>query len=460
VIPGNYVVHAYRSGYVNPAPDGIRLKEGGQDRRVTVTANQVAENIHLSLVRGAVVAGRVLDPDGRPLPGMSVDARFPTPSSQNLDGEAYYLGAGETTNERGEFRIINLEPGKYAVSADSDYRAPQKSGEFAKTYFPHYVDIDDATVISLNSGEALEGLDITVQPPRKSFKVSGKIVDPRGIVKADSGITALHLIPLDKPGPHSNRTTLLGNESDERLEFEVHAFPGRYDLYVDIGDAVAGRATIDVRDSDLDGIAVSVGGVEVRGQVMVVGQVPRPLTGNPYLTLATADITTQPGKLDESGFFTIPEVINGVWKAQWASPQNNLVVADARQGSESVYDRGIVVNDPPDPIQIVLSPVGSIDGLVRDGKQQAVAGAHIVIVPAVGGIQRTSSDAAGRFAFEKVAVGEYRIYAMRASEFPDERILPTPSAVRTFLGRYAPQSRIAKILSGETVSVVTTIVEP
>jgi hypothetical protein len=81
-------------------------------------------------------------------------------------------------------------------------------------------------------------------------------------------------------------------------------------------------------------------------------------------------------------------------------------------------------------------------------------------VPAVGGIQRTSSDAAGRFAFEKVAVGEYRIYAMRASEFPDERILPTPSAVRTFLGRYAPQSRIATILSGETVSVVTTIVEP
>jgi hypothetical protein len=425
-----------------------------------VAVNQVAENINMSLVRGVVVAGRVLDPDGRPLPGMSVDARFPTPSSQNLEGAAYYLGAGGTTNERGEFRIINLEPGKYAVSADYDNRDRNEPAEFARTYFPRFVDIGDATVISLNSGEAREGLVITMQPSRKSFKVSGKILDPRGIVKGDSGITDLHLIPLDKPGPHSNRTTLLHNESDERLEFEVHAFPGRYDLYVDIGDAVAGRTTIDVRDDDLRDIAVSVGGVEVRGQVVVLGQVARPLIGNPYLTLATEDISTQPGKLDDSGSFTIPEVINGVWRAQWASPQNNLVVVDVKQGSESVYESGFAVNDRLDPIQIVLSPVGSIDGVVRDGKQQTVAGARIVIVPAVGGVQRTTSDAAGRFAFPKVAVGEYRVYAIRASEFPNDGILPTLGALRTFLGRYASQSKIATVLSGETVSVAATIVEP
>jgi hypothetical protein len=445
---------------VNPAPEGIRLKEGGQDRRVTVAANQVAESLAMSLVRGAVVSGRVLDPAGKPLPGMNVDARFPTPNSQNLEGAAYYLGAGATTDERGEFRIINLEPGKYAVSADYDYRAPNKSGEFARTYFPRSLDIDDATVISLNSGEARESVIITMQPPRKSFKVSGKIVDPRGIVKADSGITALHLLPLDKPGPHSNRTTLLGNGSGERLEFELHAFPGRYDLYVDIGDAVAGRTTIDVRDSDLDGVAVSVGGVEVRGQVVALAQVARPLIGNPYLTLATADITTQPGRLDDSGFFTIPEVINGIWRAQWSSPQDNLVVVDVRQGSESVYDSGFAVNDSPDPIQILISTVGSIDGVVIDGKQQTVAGAQVLIVPAVGGVQRTTSDAAGRFAFPKVAVGEHRLYAIRASQFPNDETLQTTSSLRTFLGRYASQSRIATVLSGETVSVETTIVEP
>jgi hypothetical protein len=391
---------------------------------------------------------------------MSVDARFPTPSSQNLEGATYYLGTGGQTNERGEFRIINLEPGKYTVSADHDNREQRTPKQFARTYFPRYVDINDATVILLNSGEAREGLDITMQPPRKSFKVSGKILDPKGIVKADSGITALHLIPLDSPGPHSNRTTYLRNESDERLEFEAHAFPGRYDLYVDIGDAVAGRTTIDVGDSDLRDIAVSVGGVEVRGQVVVLGQVAVPLIGSPYLTLATADISTQHGKLDDSGVFTIPEVINGVWKGQWASPQNNLVVVDVKQGSESVFESGFAVNDRPDPIQIVLSPVGSIDGVVRDGKQQIVAGAHIVIVPAVGDVQRTTSDAAGRFAFPKAAIGEYRVYAMRASEFPNDEIPQTPSSLRTFLGRYIPQSRITTVSTGETVSVVTTVVEP
>jgi hypothetical protein len=62
VIPGKYVLHASRPGYVNPAINGVRLKDGGEDRAVTVAPGQLAQNADLTLIRGAVVAGRVVDP--------------------------------------------------------------------------------------------------------------------------------------------------------------------------------------------------------------------------------------------------------------------------------------------------------------------------------------------------------------------------------------------------------------
>src|SRR4030095_15275618 len=67
VIPGKYVVRASRPGYVNPAINSVRLKDSGEDRAVTVAPGQLADNANLTLIPGAVVAGRVLDPEGKPM---------------------------------------------------------------------------------------------------------------------------------------------------------------------------------------------------------------------------------------------------------------------------------------------------------------------------------------------------------------------------------------------------------
>jgi len=481
VLPGKYVLLARRSGYVNPAVNGVRLRDGGAERAVTVGPGQRVENADLTLVPGAVVAGRVLDPDGKPLVRMRVDARFAAPSSQNLDGVPYWLGAGTETNDRGEYRIPGLEAGKYLIAAENPNNTADVAGDFAKTYFPRTVDDSRATVVTLGIGEVRESLDITMQPPssRKTFKISGKVVSPTGAYTQFSGASEIYLIPTDSPALHSIRETLINNESDvegdaNHVNFEFHAFPGNYDIYVDVNPdvrkgyshsevGVAGKATITVRDEDIEDITITAGGVEVRGQVVVREETGTKPTGFAYLRLASEDVATQSGKPGDDGSFTIPAVINGVWKGQWRSPQNDLVVIDVRQGAESVFENGFAVSDQtPEPIQIILMPVGAIDGIVRDGQQQPVAGAEILLLPASPNegnsalIQRTSTDAAGRFTIPIAAMGGYSLYALSVSDFPPGSIPESPAALRTFLAPYADQGKPATVTAGVSVSVTLT----
>src|SRR6185295_5082489 len=106
----------------------------------------------------------------------------------------------------------------------------------------------------------------------------------------------------------------------------------------------------------------------------------------------------------------------------WLSPQKDLVVIDVRQGAESVFENGFTVNGrTPEPIQMILSPVGAIDGIVRDAQQQRLAGARILLLPSPPNegnsalFQRTAADAAGRFTIPTAAVGDYILYALCSS---------------------------------------------
>jgi hypothetical protein len=181
------------------------------------------------------------------------------------------------------------------------------------------------------------------------------------------------------------------------------------------------------------------------------------------LSLASEDVSTQSGKPADDGSFTIPAVINGVWKGRWLSPQKDLVVIDVRQGAESVFENGFAVSGrTPEPIQLILSPVGAIDGIVRDARQQPVAGAEVLLLPSSLNegnsalIQKTSADAAGRFTIPTAAVGEYALYALSLSDFPPGSIPETPAALRTFLAPYADQRKPATVPADVNVSITLT----
>ena len=109
VAPGAYRIDAQKTGLVP-------LNLLGQNRTTDVVAGRSVE-LDLQLQKGGVIAGRLLDPSGEPLP----DARIMALRRVTLPGALPRLigaaGPGTQTNDLGEFRVSGLAPGEYYVAA-------------------------------------------------------------------------------------------------------------------------------------------------------------------------------------------------------------------------------------------------------------------------------------------------------------------------------------------------------
>src|SRR5262245_23866535 len=126
VLPGEYRLIATRSngGYV-PAEYGQRspTSEGAP---FTITAGQKLNGIQLAMSPTGSISGRVYDREGDPVAHAQVNALRPI----YRDGRRV-LTIVQTveTNDRGEYRLFWLTPGRYYVSARPDIaKLPSEPG--------------------------------------------------------------------------------------------------------------------------------------------------------------------------------------------------------------------------------------------------------------------------------------------------------------------------------------------
>jgi hypothetical protein len=155
---GNWRVSALKSGYAD-------LME-----RVAVPAAQPLTGLELRINRYAVITGRVVDSDNRPVVGARVMAL--TPSSE--DGETVWRNAsgrgpgGGQTDDRGEYRVWGLSPGPYVVGAYPNAEVSSAGilrFESSGAFYPNVRTLADADRISVDWGQVRERLDLRLDPP-------------------------------------------------------------------------------------------------------------------------------------------------------------------------------------------------------------------------------------------------------------------------------------------------------
>src|SRR4029077_14275702 len=113
ISPGRYRLVVHRDGFVTQTYGQKKVDDPGAI--LTLRANQELRDLLFRLVPSAVIAGRVSNEDGDPMPWVQVNALR----------EAYFGGKKTlfpettvTTNDLGEYRLFGLPAGRYFIRAE------------------------------------------------------------------------------------------------------------------------------------------------------------------------------------------------------------------------------------------------------------------------------------------------------------------------------------------------------
>lgn len=175
---GTYTLTAARAGYLTLQYGQRRRGEAG--RPIVVRAGETVEKLEMALQRGGVLAGRIFDDTGDAASGVRVEAV----EFRYIRGRRVAVAARITaTNDVGEFRLSNLEPGAYQLRASSRDAWESDDGKttfvYATTFFPGVTAVDQAQNLTVAAGQEIGGLDIRLVPGREA-RVTGVVQDASG----------------------------------------------------------------------------------------------------------------------------------------------------------------------------------------------------------------------------------------------------------------------------------------
>src|SRR5207302_6633510 len=111
--PGRYTLAAERQGFVNQNYGARR--PSGPGTPLDLKAEQTMKGLAFKMTPQGVIAGRVLDDEGEPVSGVSIQVL----QYRYLMGKKRLIPAATTlvlANDLGEFRAPNLSPGRYYVA--------------------------------------------------------------------------------------------------------------------------------------------------------------------------------------------------------------------------------------------------------------------------------------------------------------------------------------------------------
>ena len=163
---GRFGISVTKGGYVSLSYGQQRPFEAG--KQVDVADGQVVEKLDVALPRGSAISGRVVDEFGEPVTNARVAPmryRF-TGGQRRLQN----MGAGDTTDDLGQFRLHGLAPGDYYVSAQPTGftfvgDSVDRTG-YGQTFYPGTLSPGEATKVTLAVGQEAQNIVVSLTPTR------------------------------------------------------------------------------------------------------------------------------------------------------------------------------------------------------------------------------------------------------------------------------------------------------
>jgi len=440
--PGRYRLRVIRNGYVTQEYGQKTPNDSGAT--LVLSSGQDLKDLLFRLLPSAVIGGRIQNENGDPLPWVRVSALRATYArgKRTLSTEVTVV-----TNDLGEYRVFGLRPGRYFLSAvyrpgqrlepsgeDDDAEGAGKSG-YAQAYYPGTTDPARATALTIKTSDEISSMDFLLEPTtvysiRGHVNIFGSRRNPNGVV--------LILEPRSTGlGWNIPARQSIVDKPDGTFEIE-NVLPGSYTLSAflfDDGRRYQSRQTIDINNSDADGIQLTPSpGMEVRGQVLWE---PKPSLEKDSLVLNVrpADSTFQFGaqaRMAANGTFSLRDVPEGLYRLTTIGQSQDCYLKSVRYaGMEVSDDEFNVVRGTQATLEVTISAHGArVQGTVKDADGLPAAGVWVVLVPDEAHrnefrlFKYRTTDQYGRFDLRGIAPGDYKLFSweeveLNAWEDPD-----------------------------------------
>ena len=288
--PGGYSVFADKSGYLpGRFPDpGRSLRNRTQT--IQLANGQTRDDITVSMFRGGVIAGRVLDAHGDPVEGAMVSVMSAPKNGRPM------MRNGTQTNDLGEFRAIRLAAGRYIVrvrppnSFQGDpFGNEQPLPQPLPAYYPGALSLDGAQPIVVNRGETITGVDVVLGEGLPSI-VSGVVLGLEAQPSAPGQGTTMNINGsvsartagavegfVDSGGPVRPDGTFRLQLPPGDYVLEAQASPMRPGQQPRPDTQLFGSARIVVGSGPVENVTIALGaGATATGRIVFEGSTPPP----------------------------------------------------------------------------------------------------------------------------------------------------------------------------------------
>jgi hypothetical protein len=425
VPPGNYNASVEKVGY-QPAANPMF----GAATMVRLAAGDKKEDVALKLTPGGAITGRITDSNGEPMEGAQV----------KISGSG---NDGAVTDEKGQYRVGGLRPGKYRVWAfDGQSMLPippearsdgTEETTLRLTYYPDSGIVKTAAIVTVTPGVETSGIDIRLlRAP--TLRVSGKVTGlPKGVRatvqlqgKTFTGRVANGMVKADatfevwRPDPGIYRVLAMwqggpsGMMQTAPVDVEVSdSNIENLDLRVIVPFEVAG--TIQYESDDAKPPEPDAKSNSTRQISAQPDQQSRPATAAIMLQDAFSNYGRQlRSPLKPDGSFSIKQVPPGTYIVtfSWGAYAKSMQLGPTHIDGHLLDLRNGTGDSPLSILAGVAN--GEVSGSVRSGADVAPGRLLVLIADPPEGnrpaMQRSNPD--GTFLFRNLAPGKYKMTVM------------------------------------------------
>ncbi len=373
-------------------------------------------NLRFEIEPAGAIAGTVVDSHGAPVVGAIV----------SFEDE----GRNETTNDKGEFRLDRLVPGKYKLRAKvRSYPLPaeirtdgSKEEELGPTWFPSALSREQGSVVEVKPGAEVNAIEIHM--------ALIPIVRVSGVV---TGVpTGTKRVAVTVP-PDSGAEVRNGKFTIWRLP------PGKRSLYAESHGPegsllVSAPVEIEIAGANIDNLELElVPEFELAGKIQWEGTPPAAdQLGNAYLHIwregqrIPYGQESAQGKIAADGTFRIPHVTVGMLSTTLQGLPTNVFLKSAALDGKEFPKGALNLRNAPGKsvLTVVLSTAAAeIRGVAGDsnGPQPECA---VYLIPMEDGkpqfdaVRHLQSGKDGTYAFRGIAPGKYMLFAMAGEDAP------------------------------------------